>query len=78
MYPSCTEALVNIAYTLQTENRPYKAWNVFSLALAIDPRCTSALEGRAIIHMSMKNYLAAMTDMARAIVKFYNIFKSNE
>ncbi|KAI8923467.1 hypothetical protein BC831DRAFT_470816 [Entophlyctis helioformis] len=67
MYPRCAEAYVNVAYTMQTESRPRKAWTIFSIALTMDRQCTAALEGRAIVHLAIKNPFAAMVDITRAI-----------
>ncbi|KAK5670739.1 hypothetical protein QVD99_002513 [Batrachochytrium dendrobatidis] len=67
MFPLCAEAYVNIAYTMQTEGRPQESWNFFSTALKIDPQCTAALEGRSIMHLTMKNAFAALVDITKAI-----------
>ena len=38
------------------------------MAIAIDPKCISALEGRAVIHYSMRNFFGALVDISKAIV----------
>ncbi|KAJ3032763.1 cytochrome c oxidase subunit 1, partial [Rhizophlyctis rosea] len=67
MYPRCTEAYVNMAYTLQMEGRYKKAWEILTMALAVDPLCTPALEGRSVIHFAMNNPFGALIDIRRAI-----------
>ncbi|KAJ3416949.1 cytochrome c oxidase subunit 1 [Chytridiales sp. JEL 0842] len=67
MYPTCTEAYVNMAYTMQAEGRYKKAWELFTMAIAINPLCTSALEGRSIVHYIMRNYFGALIDICKAI-----------
>ncbi|KAJ3354248.1 cytochrome c oxidase subunit 1 [Entophlyctis luteolus] len=67
MYPTCIEAYVNMAYTLQMEGRYQKAWDLFAMALAIDPTSTSALEGRAVVNYTMRNYFGALMDISKAI-----------
>nr|KAJ3422198.1 cytochrome c oxidase subunit 1 [Polyrhizophydium stewartii] len=77
MYPRCAEAYVNIAYSMQTEGKPLKAWEIFTIALIIDKHCTAALEGRAIVHLTMKNAFAALIDITRAISNAQEISPSN-
>ncbi|KAI9337807.1 hypothetical protein BDR26DRAFT_803961 [Obelidium mucronatum] len=71
MYPTCTEAYVNMAYTLQMEGRYQKArhsaWDLFARAIAVSPGCTPALEGRAVINFIMRNYFGALMDISKAI-----------
>ncbi|KAI8804058.1 hypothetical protein BJ742DRAFT_826275 [Cladochytrium replicatum] len=67
MYPRCTAAYVNMAYTMQTEGRYKWAWQIFTLALAHDSVCTPALEGRSIVHFAMGNYFGALVDISKAV-----------
>ncbi|KAI9092398.1 hypothetical protein DFS34DRAFT_633351 [Phlyctochytrium arcticum] len=67
MYPTCTEATVNLAYTMQAEGRPKRAYDLFTMALTIDPACKSALEGRSVVHFQRKNYFGALVDVSKAI-----------
>ncbi|KAI9199213.1 uncharacterized protein BJ171DRAFT_632051 [Polychytrium aggregatum] len=67
MYPNCTAAIVNMAYTMQLEGKYKKAWQLFTMALTIDANCTSALEGRSVVHFTMKNYFGALLDICKAI-----------
>ncbi|TPX57923.1 hypothetical protein PhCBS80983_g03494 [Powellomyces hirtus] len=67
MDPQCTEALVNMAYTLQGEGRRKKAYDMFTMALHIDPHCMAALEGRAVIQFTRSNYFGALIDICKAL-----------
>src|SRR6478736_10464301 len=67
MYPSNAETYVNIAYTKQNEGLLEEAWKYFTNAQFIDPLCTTALEGRALINSLMKNPFAAYLDISKAI-----------
>ena len=69
-YPTCTEALVNIGYIFQSQKLYKKAWNMFTMALTINPKCTEALDGRAVVSLVMDNSYAAYLDIARAAVNF--------
>ncbi|KAJ1567925.1 cytochrome c oxidase subunit 1, partial [Nowakowskiella sp. JEL0078] len=67
MYPLCTEAYANMAYTMQMESRNKRAWHLFTVALTIDSKSSLAFEGRAMVHFSMKNYFAALVDICKAV-----------
>ncbi|KNC98500.1 uncharacterized protein SPPG_06197, partial [Spizellomyces punctatus DAOM BR117] len=67
LYPRCSEALVNMAYTMQAENRPKRAYDLFSTALVLDPKCEEALEGRSVVHFALKNFFGALVDICKAI-----------
>ncbi|KAJ3123091.1 cytochrome c oxidase subunit 1 [Physocladia obscura] len=67
MYPLCTEAYINMAYTFQMQGRYQKSWDLFTRALAVDPECTSALEGRAVVNYTMQNHFGALIDISQAI-----------
>ena len=69
--PSCLQALTNIGYTYQMDNLYKRAWNIFSFVLAINPEYHSAYEGRAIIHLAMKNTYGALLDVSKAIVLLF-------
>lgn len=71
--PTCLQALINIGYTFQVENLYKRAWNAFTYILAINPQFHAAYEGRAIIHLAMKNTYAALLDISKAIVKAFII-----
>lgn len=71
--PTCLQSLINIGYTFQIENLYKRAWNVFTFILAINPKYHAAYEGRAIIHLAMKNAYGALMDISKAIVKVYMI-----
>ena len=60
-----------MGYVMQSLRRYQKSWSLFTMAISTDPLCTSALEGRAIIHYTMKNYFGAVIDISRAIVRFF-------
>ena len=67
MYPKSSDTLINIAYTMQSEKRPKDAWRYFTMAYTIDPRCTAALKGRALVNSSTDNTFSAYLDITRAI-----------
>lgn len=66
--PTCLQALINIGYSFQIENLYKRAWNIFSYILTINPQYHAAYEGRAIIHLAMKNIYGSLLDMSKAIV----------
>ncbi|KAI8916097.1 hypothetical protein EDD86DRAFT_268223 [Gorgonomyces haynaldii] len=65
-FPTCAEAYVNIAYTQQTASLYKQAWVTFSMALALDENCVPALEGRAMVCLTMDNPLVALLDITKA------------
>ena len=67
MYPLSSDTLINIAYTMQSEGRPKDAWRYFTMAYTIDPQCTAALKGRALVNSSTNNPFSAYLDITRAI-----------
>ena len=81
--PRCSKALINIGYAYQQESFPkrvskliirtyliHEAWSIFSQMIAVDPICHEAYEGRAHIHLEMKNTFGALMDISKAIVYF--------
>jgi tetratricopeptide (TPR) repeat protein len=74
--PRRKEALINIAYAFQQQGFYKRAWRMFNQAIAIDESCHEAYEGRAIVHLTMKNLLGALNDMTKAIVRtLFNFLK---
>ena len=67
LQPRCSMAYVNMAYTMQMEGRYKKAWGLFSAGIALDQRSTAALEGRAIISLTTKNFFGAVIDISKAL-----------
>ncbi|KAJ3058050.1 cytochrome c oxidase subunit 1, partial [Quaeritorhiza haematococci] len=67
MYPTCIEAHINIAYTMQIEGRYKKAWSIFGSVLAVDPKSTVAWEGRSAVNFHMGEYFGALLDISKAI-----------
>ncbi len=70
LFPRCPEAYINIAYTYQMEGKSKKAWEILNQILTMEPSCTMALEGRAMINYYMRNYFNAITDITTALVCF--------
>jgi Flp pilus assembly protein TadD len=68
IYPRSTDALVNMAYMMQTIGKPKIAWKYFTMAYTVNPKCTMALEGRALVNSSLDNPFAAYLDITMAIV----------
>lgn len=62
---------MNIGLCLQADGRFRKAWNTFSMAIAIEPACVEALEGRALVCLEMKNAFAAHIDISAALVTIF-------
>jgi tetratricopeptide (TPR) repeat protein len=67
MYPRHADTLVNIAYTYQADDDSTSAWKFYTFAFTVDPQCTAALEGRALINLKMNDAFAAYLDITRAI-----------
>lgn len=70
MYPRSADTLINIAHTMHNEGNPQVAWRYFTMAYTIDPLCTAALKGRALVNSSTDNPFAAYLDISRAIVRW--------
>jgi tetratricopeptide (TPR) repeat protein len=65
--PRCAEAYVNIAYSFQVQRKYKKAYEMFSAVLAFDRKNVAALEGRAIILLTVNHMLGALADMTKAL-----------
>ncbi len=68
MAPDFVSGYINLAYALQLQNRYKQAWSILCAAITIDPSRWESYEGRAIIHMLLKNNYAALYDIAKALV----------
>ncbi|XP_065910074.1 uncharacterized protein [Dysidea avara] len=65
--PCCLPARVNLAHTLQMEEKYKKSWNHFTCALATNPNYVPALEGRAVVSLQMGNLFGSLLDITAAI-----------
>ncbi|XP_069883006.1 tetratricopeptide repeat protein 6 isoform X2 [Dipodomys merriami] len=65
--PAYTKARISLAYNLQAQEKFQKAWNHFTIAIEVDPRCYLAYEGRGVVCLQMGNNFAAMQDINAAL-----------
>ncbi|XP_030415094.1 tetratricopeptide repeat protein 6 isoform X5 [Gopherus evgoodei] len=67
--PQCVKARICLGYNLQAFGKFQKAWNQFTVAIDIDPKCHIAYDGRAVISLQMGDTFAAFQD-TNAALKF--------
>uniref|UniRef100_A0A8C0GHW0 Tetratricopeptide repeat domain 6 n=1 Tax=Chelonoidis abingdonii TaxID=106734 RepID=A0A8C0GHW0_CHEAB len=67
--PKCVKARICLGYNLQAFGKFQKAWNQFTVAIDIDPKCHIAYDGRAVISLQMGDTFAAFQD-TNAALKF--------
>ncbi|XP_042714425.2 tetratricopeptide repeat protein 6 isoform X3 [Chrysemys picta bellii] len=65
--PKCVKARICLGYNLQTFGKFQKAWNQFTVAIDIDPKCHIAYDGRAVICLQMGDTFAAFQDTNAAL-----------
>nr|XP_009669207.1 PREDICTED: tetratricopeptide repeat protein 6 [Struthio camelus australis] len=65
--PKCVKARICLGYNLQTLGKFQKAWNQFTIAIGIDPKCHAAYDGRASVCLQMGETFAALQDTNAAL-----------
>uniref|UniRef100_A0A452IGL2 Uncharacterized protein n=1 Tax=Gopherus agassizii TaxID=38772 RepID=A0A452IGL2_9SAUR len=65
--PQCVKARICLGYNLQAFGKFQKAWNQFTVAIDIDPKCHIAYDGRAVISLQMGDTFAAFQDTNAAL-----------
>ncbi|XP_067388344.1 tetratricopeptide repeat protein 6 [Emydura macquarii macquarii] len=65
--PKCLKARICLGYNLQALGKFQKAWNQFTVAIDIDPRCHVAYDGRAVVCLQMGDTFAAFQDTNAAL-----------
>ncbi|XP_012992794.3 uncharacterized protein ttc6 [Esox lucius] len=65
--PLCSNARICLAYNFQVFGCFQRAWNQFTVAAEIDPKCWKAFEGRAVVNLQMGNTYAAFLDINMAL-----------
>uniref|UniRef100_A0A8D0G737 Tetratricopeptide repeat domain 6 n=1 Tax=Sphenodon punctatus TaxID=8508 RepID=A0A8D0G737_SPHPU len=65
--PMCIKARICLGYNLQALGKFQKAWNQFTVAIAIDPSCHVAYDGRAMVCLQMGDTSAAFKDTNAAL-----------
>ncbi|XP_047719297.1 tetratricopeptide repeat protein 6 isoform X3 [Prionailurus viverrinus] len=65
--PTYTKARISLGYNLQAQGKFQKAWNHFTVAIEVDPKCCLAYEGRAVVSLQMGDNFAAIQDINAAI-----------
>ncbi|GAB5572808.1 tetratricopeptide repeat protein 6 isoform X3 [Prionailurus iriomotensis] len=65
--PTYTKARISLGYNLQAQGKFQKAWNHFTVAIEVDPKCYLAYEGRAVVSLQMGDNFAAIQDINAAI-----------
>ncbi|XP_053884264.1 tetratricopeptide repeat protein 6 isoform X2 [Malaclemys terrapin pileata] len=65
--PKCVKARICLGYNLQAFGKFQKAWNQFTVAIDIDPKCHIAYDGRAVICLQMGDTFAAFQDTNAAL-----------
>eukprot|EP00075_Anas_platyrhynchos_P025087 XP_027314340.1 tetratricopeptide repeat protein 6 isoform X2 [Anas platyrhynchos] len=65
--PMCTKARICLGYNLQVHGKLQRAWNQFTVAIVIDPKCYAAYDGRASVCLQMGENFAAFQDINAAL-----------
>nr|XP_025037743.1 tetratricopeptide repeat protein 6 isoform X1 [Pelodiscus sinensis]XP_025037744.1 tetratricopeptide repeat protein 6 isoform X1 [Pelodiscus sinensis]XP_025037745.1 tetratricopeptide repeat protein 6 isoform X2 [Pelodiscus sinensis] len=65
--PKCVKARICLGYNLQAFGKFQKAWNQFTVAIDIDPKCHVAYDGRAVVCLQMGDTFAAFQDINAAL-----------
>uniref|UniRef100_A0A8C4SYJ6 Tetratricopeptide repeat domain 6 n=1 Tax=Erpetoichthys calabaricus TaxID=27687 RepID=A0A8C4SYJ6_ERPCA len=65
--PLCSKARINLGYNLQVCGKFQKAWQQFTVAADLEPTCSAAYEGRAIVNLQMGDTYAAFLDITTAL-----------
>ncbi|XP_047595078.1 tetratricopeptide repeat protein 6 isoform X3 [Lutra lutra] len=65
--PTYIKARISLGYNLQAQGKFQKAWNHFTIAIEVDPKCCLAYEGRAVVCLQMGDYFAAIQDINAAM-----------
>ncbi|KAM8807935.1 tetratricopeptide repeat protein 6 [Eudromia elegans] len=65
--PKCVKARIGLGYNLQALGKFQKAWNQFTVAIDIDPKCHAAYDGRASVCLEMGDTFAAFQDTNAAL-----------
>ncbi|XP_022375539.1 tetratricopeptide repeat protein 6 [Enhydra lutris kenyoni] len=65
--PTYIKARISLGYNLQAQGKFQKAWNHFTIAIEVDPKCYLAYEGRAVVCLQMGDYFAAIQDINAAM-----------
>ncbi|NXK51629.1 TTC6 protein, partial [Chauna torquata] len=65
--PMCVKARISLGYNLQALGKLQRAWNQFTVAIAIDPKCHAAYDGRASVCLQMGETFAALQDTNAAL-----------
>ncbi|XP_035584032.1 tetratricopeptide repeat protein 6 isoform X3 [Zalophus californianus] len=65
--PTYVKARISLGYNLQARGKFQKAWNHFTIATEVDPKCYLAYEGRAVVCLQMGDNFAAIQDINAAI-----------
>ncbi|NXD05736.1 TTC6 protein, partial [Nothocercus nigrocapillus] len=65
--PKCVKARICLGCNLQALGKFQKAWNQFTVAIDIDPKCHAAYDGRASVCLQMGETFAAFQDTNAAL-----------
>ncbi|XP_035395143.2 tetratricopeptide repeat protein 6 [Cygnus atratus] len=65
--PICVKARICLGYNLQAHGKLQRAWNQFTVAIVIDPKCYAAYDGRASVCLQMGENFAAFQDINAAL-----------
>ncbi|XP_009472781.1 PREDICTED: tetratricopeptide repeat protein 6 [Nipponia nippon] len=65
--PKCIKARICLGYNLQALGKLQRAWNQFTVAICIDPKCCAAYDGRASVCLQMGETFAAFQDTNAAL-----------
>ncbi|XP_038263522.1 tetratricopeptide repeat protein 6 isoform X4 [Dermochelys coriacea] len=65
--PKYMKARICLGYNLQAFGKFQKAWNQFTVAIDIDPKCHIAYDGRAVVCLQMGDTFAAFQDTNAAL-----------
>ncbi|XP_040528610.1 tetratricopeptide repeat protein 6 isoform X1 [Gallus gallus] len=65
--PMCTKARICLGYNLRALGKLRSAWNQLTVVIAIDSKCDTAYEGRALISLQMGEIFSALQDINAAL-----------
>jgi tetratricopeptide (TPR) repeat protein len=70
--PTNLKGWLHLAHLAQLHKKYNMAWQMYNSVLALDPQCVAAWEGRALNHVDLGNFDAAMEDAQNAMVMLYS------
>eukprot|EP00002_Diphylleia_rotans_P001090 TRINITY_DN10606_c0_g1_i1.p1 TRINITY_DN10606_c0_g1~~TRINITY_DN10606_c0_g1_i1.p1 ORF type:complete len:2430 (+),score=473.52 TRINITY_DN10606_c0_g1_i1:534-7292(+) len=67
MNPNHMDAHMCLAHAFQSRGYQTNAWRRYSFAIGIEPNYIPAIQGRAVVSLSLNNFFGALMDITRAL-----------